>query len=279
MARLGLGVTGLAAVLAGAALSVAPVRAGPIPLASYRAIYDLALDDTAKESDVGNLAGRLVTEFTGSECAGYKAKLRFVTSMDNSDGQQEVTDSRSTTFEAGDGHHFTFTNETYSNEGLVEQSVGTADRSAGGVAVALTKPDRKHFGLAVGVAFPTEQIAKVLDAARAGEKFVSIDVYDGSEDGQTVFATAAVIGPGSSAPDDVGDEKAIADAGISGLRHWPVTISYFDKKKGGESTPFYVMSFVVYEDGVGRKLKIDYGDFAISGKLTGLQILPADPCP
>ena len=71
----------------------------------------------------------------------------------------------------------------------------------------------------------------------------------------------------------------VKDAGIGGLRHWPVTISYFEKKNGVDETPFYVMSFVVYENGIGRSLKIDYGDFSLSGQLTRLDILPETPCP
>jgi hypothetical protein len=63
------------------------------------------------------------------------------------------------------------------------------------------------------------------------------------------------------------------------MRHWPVTISYFDKRGGGEETPFYVLSFVVYENGIGRTMRIDYGAFSLSGKLTGLEMLPPAPCP
>jgi hypothetical protein len=35
----------------------------------------------------------------------------------------------------------------------------------------------------------------------------------------------------------------------------------------------------MYENGVGRSLKIDYGDFALDGRLTRLDMLPSQPCP
>jgi hypothetical protein len=38
------------------------------------------------------------------------------------------------------------------------------------------------------------------------------------------------------------------------------------------------MSFVVYENGIGRALKINYGNFALIGRLTRLDLLPASPC-
>ena len=58
-----------------------------------------------------------------------------------------------------------------------------------------------------------------------------------------------------------------------------MTVSYFDQETHGEQTPIYVMSFVLYENGISRHLKIDYGDFAIVGRLTGLEMLPLTPCP
>src|SRR5205085_8398993 len=113
---------------------------------------------------------------------------------------------------------------------LAEESHGSASRKDQNIAVALSKPADKKFNLAGGIVFPTEQMEKILDSARKGDKFVSLDLYDGSEDGQTVFATAGVIGPASSASDDIGEETAVKSAGIAGFRHWPVTISYFERE-------------------------------------------------
>jgi hypothetical protein len=269
-------VSGLALLFTGVALGQA--SAAPVGLAAHRAIYDLSLSSAKPDSPTGDVTGRMVMEFTGSACAGYSTKLRFVTRTEDADGGDQVTDSRSTMFEAGDGKSLQFTNETYTDDSLAEESRGTASRKDKNIAVALTKPADKTFDLAPSVVFPTEQMKKVIDAARAGQRFLSFDVYDGSEDGETVFATAGVIGP-EMKDRDGGTEKAVKDAGIAGLRHWPVTISYFEKKNGVDETPFYVMSFIVYENGVGRSLKIDYGDFSLSGELTRLDILPSQPCP
>jgi hypothetical protein len=267
---------GLAA--AAAALCGTGAFAAPLGLAAHRAIYDLSLDDTRGNS-VANVSGRLVMEFTGSRCSGYSTKLRFVTQTETSDGDRQVTDSRSSTFETADGKSLEFTNETYTDDTLAEESRGKANRSAADVAVDLLKPSTKKFDLSRPVSFPTEQMEKLIDSALKGEKFVSMNVYDGSEDGETIFATAGVIGKESQADNDLGEETAVAGAGIAGLRHWPLTISYFNTKQGGDETPFYVMSFVVYENGVGRSLKIDYGDFALTGRLTRLDMLPTTPCP
>jgi hypothetical protein len=272
--------SGLALAVLGALVVPASVAvAAPMSLASHRAVYDLTLTESAEGSDVADVSGRLVMEFTGSECAGYTSKLRFVTESENPDGGQQITDSRSTTFESGDGKNLKFDNETYTDETLAEQSSGTASREPAGVAVDLTKPATKKIAVPGGVVFPAEQMEMLIQSAAKGESFVHLDVYDGSEDGETVFETAGVIGKVSTAADDIGEEKAVATAGIAGMRHWPLTISYFDKKASGDAAPFYVLSFVVYENGIGRTLKIDYGDFTLAGKLTGLELLPSAPCP
>lgn len=270
----------VAVALTGALSCILPTvaLAAPPTLASHRAVYDISLLEAADGTDVTGVTGRLVLEFSGSECAGYSSKLRFVTETEDADGGLQLTDSRSSTFEAADGRSLDFANETYSGNMLAEQSEGTASRNGGSVAVALTRPGTKRFVLKDTVVFPTEQMERIIASALAGDDFVSFEVYDGSESGETVYDTAGVIGRVSTAATDVGDEPIVAKAGIAAMRHWPVTISYFDKR-GGDEIPFYTMSFVVYENGVGRTMRIDYGDFTLAGKLTGLEMLPPTPCP
>ena len=253
--------------------------AAPLGLAPHRAVYDVSLVEADQGTDVTGVTGRLVIEFTGSECAGYSSKLRFVTEMEDPEGGLLTTDARSTTFETADGTSLAFANQTYAGDILAEESEGKASRTGSKVAVRLTRPDEKEFVLDDKVVFPTEQIERIIATARRGDAFLSFDVYDGSEGGETVYDTAGVIGRVSTAPNDVGEETAVKDAGIAGIRHWPVTISYFDQRGGGEETPFYTLSFVIYENGIGRTMTIDYGDFTLAAKLTGLELLPAPPCP
>jgi hypothetical protein len=262
-----------------ASIGVLPVKAGGVGLAAHRAIYDLVLDQSGQAADLADMSGRIVMEFTGSECGGYSIALRFVTEIADQDGDLRVTDARTETFEAGDGRRFKFRNETFIDETLTEESRGRADRTKDGIRVALTKPEKKNFLLDESVVFPTEQIVRIIDAARRKESFFQVDVYDGSEDGETVYATTVVLGTGSTDGGDVGDEVAAEEAGVASLRHWPVTISYFDQVGEGEQTPIYVMSFILYENGISRHLKIDYGDFAIVGRLAGLEMLASTGCP
>ena len=255
------------------------VHAGGVGLAAHRAIYDLVLDRSAQGANLADLTGRIVMEFSGSECGGYTVALRFRTEIFDQEGDLRITDARTKTFEDGNGRGFKFTNETFIDDTLTEESRGRANRTEAGISVALTRPGEKKFVLDDSVVFPTEQIVRIIEAGRSDQNFLQIDVYDGSEDGETVYATTVVLGAGSDSSVDVGDEVAVTDAGVAGIMHWPVTVSYFEQETRGEQTPLYVMSFILYENGISRRLKIDYGDFAITGRLSGLEMLPGGKCP
>ena len=259
-------------------LASAPVLASGTPLATYRAVHDLTLDPAKDSPDMAAVNARLVTEFSGSACAGYTTTTRFVTEAEDADGGKKVNDSRTVTFETGDGR-LDFDNQSYDDGKLDQASRGTAQRADGGVSVKLTKPTRKTVTLGADVVFPTEQVSRVLEAARAGQHFVKFTGYDGLDDGETPSPTTIVIGPVSTDPSDVGDETAIAEAGFATMEHWPITINYFDPDTGVDQSPNYTMTAIVYDNGIMRQLKLDYGNFALIGRLVQLDKLPEKPCP
>ena len=53
----------------------------PNKLAAHRAIYEMTLDDARSASGITGIDGRMVFEFTGSECDGYSLNMRMVTQM------------------------------------------------------------------------------------------------------------------------------------------------------------------------------------------------------
>ena len=191
----------ISVALCGALSCILPVAAAASPpvLASHRAVYDISLLEAGDGTDVTGVTGRLVLEFTGSECVGYSSKLRFVTETEDADGGLQMTDSRSSTFETADGRSLDFNNETYAGDILAEQSEGKASRDGDDVSVALTRPGKKRFVLKDTVVFPTQQMERIITSALEGDAFVSFEVYDGSESGETVFDTAGVIGKVSTA--------------------------------------------------------------------------------
>ncbi len=249
-------------------------------LVAHRAIYEMTLDDARSASGITGIDGRMVFEFTGSECDGYSLNMRMVTQMTDTQGQTNLTDLRSSTWEQGDGQKFRFQSAQYLNDKLGDITMGRAVRETPNeaVKVKLSQPSTAELDLSGPLLFPTQHSFALIAAARSGQGLFQARVYDGSEKGQKVYDTTAFIGTEVPPGDDPKLEQVAKDKGLGELASWPVSIGYFEAK-GGDLTPSYQIDFRLYENGVSRDLLIDYGDFSIRGTLTSLEYLKATECP
>lgn len=260
--------------------AAAHAQAEAVTLTPHRAIYELKLGQSRGKRALAAVRGLIVYDFAGSACEGHTLQFRQVTELDNGEGRVAVSDLRSTTWEegAGKGYHFNFQN--YLNENLIETVNGVAERQADAIKVVLKKPSDKRFDLAANVAFPTEQMRKIIEAARAQQAVLELSIYDGSETGEKLYNTLTVVGRAIPSDERKPTDAAAGQSLLDGLKRWPVTISYFEKSKtGGEQTPAYAITFELYENGISRSLSLDYGDFVVSGELKTLEIKEAKPCP
>ncbi len=266
----------LAAVLVWAAPGLCQDgSASNVTLMSHRAVYDLQLVRSEGNRAPSEARGRIAFDFSGSACEGYVQNFRQFTELQAAEGPPRSSDMRSATFEDGEGRNFRFKVETEIDRRPSEASDGQASRSAdGALSVSLTRPKATKLDLDRDVAFPTEHLRRVIEAARQGKTLLAVKVYDGSETGEKVFDTNAVIGKPLSGPvDDAG--SSVPE--LAGMTRWPVSISYFEENKK-DSQPNYTLSFDLYENGVSRALKLDYGDFVLSGKMVKIEALPTKSC-
>jgi hypothetical protein len=272
-----------AGLMAGACLGVgsaAPATAAAA-LAPHRAVYDLKLSKSRGKRPIEMVRGRILYDFSGSACEGYALQFRQVSEIDSGEGKVALSDLRAATWEEGDAKSFRFNSENKVNERVVDAVDGNAGRDGSGVSVKLSKPKAKSFDIDAKIAFPTEHVRRVIDAAEAGKTLLELSVFDGSESGEKVFSTLAVIGnviaPGDKKPDDA----AAGNSALAGLKRWPVTISYFEQGSAtttGEQTPVYAIGFELYENGISRALMLDYGDFVVSGIMSQLELKDAPTC-
>ena len=263
----------VAALLRANAALAEPV--GAPALASHRAVYELSLTRSAGISTLASARGSIAFDFTGSACEGYIQNFRQVTELQPSEGVAKLSDMRSATFEAGDGRDYRFKIETKIDAAKTGDIDGKAKKANDRqLSIDLAKPKRARIDFDGPTLFPTEHIRRILAAAREGETIVEAKVFDGSSDGEKVFDTMTVIGKPITA---AAGEKAVQIDPIKTMRRWPMTISYFEPgKKDQQAT--YVLSLDLYDNGVSRALKLDYGDFALKGDMTELTLLPAKAC-
>ncbi len=263
--------TGLMAGLSNVA-SALPVT---VPdLVAHRAVYDLELKDATDRSGIEGMTGRMVYEFTGSACQGYKTDFRFVTQINTGDAVR-LTDQQTTTFEDLSAKKFTFETKSYTDDKLDKEVQGAAIDSNEGVKVDLTRPDARQVNL-VASEFPAKHMFQVIEHAKQGKRIFESRIFDGSDDGDESLITSTLVGK-SQMPKD-GDADASKAGEFATAAYWPVTIAYYNDKTGTDALPIYRMSFKLYENGITRDLTMDYGDFVLTGKLAKLDILKPETC-
>jgi EipB-like len=246
-----------------------------ISLASHRAVYELTLLKSTGTKSPTAAHGRIAFDFTGSPCDGYVQNFRQLTELQPAEGPTRVSDMHSATFEDADGRTFEFKMQTTVDNGSAEVIDGKASRSADGtVWVNLNKPKHEKFELDPGVVFPTEHMKRILAAAEAGQNLLEVKVYDGSESGEKIYETTTYIGRPTADP---AVEKAVHIPELDTMRRWPVSISYFESGKTDDA-PSYVLSFDLYENGISRALRLDYGDFVLAGEMSSLELINAPAC-
>jgi hypothetical protein len=138
------------------------------------------------------------------------------------------------------------------------------------LAVTLGAAKGRDVDLGGDALFPAEYLRRTLAAAHNDEKMFRVKVFEGSGQGNPVLDASTVIGKPSTAP---ATEKALKIRQLEGLRHWPVTVSYF-QPDAPDSTPLYVKTYELYENGVVHVLKIDYGHLVVAGEMKELVLAP-----
>jgi EipB-like len=266
--------TALLAFSAAALAQTSPV----LPLASHRAAYDISLVDSSGSTPSSAqtpvaATGLIAYEFHGSTCEGYTSNFRQMTEMERSEGEPVSMQVNANSFEEANwkSMHFQISSQGAQDTPPV---VGTATRGADDdLRVVLTKPKPQTLDFGHEVLFPTQHIEHLIEAAKQGGGAMQARVYDGSDTGAKIFATMSVIGKEATKP----TEDTQTAAALSGIRRWPVVISYFNEATT-DAPPEYTLSFDLYENGVSGSLKLDYGAFALNARLRKLEILPTAAC-
>jgi len=261
------------------ASSAALAEAAPVaPLASHRAAYDISLADSLGSSPSAAQApiaasGLIAYEFRGSTCEGYTSNFRQMTQMERSEGEPISMQVNANSFEEGNAKSMRFRIDSQGAQDT-PPVVGTATRGDDDdMRVVLTKPSAQTLDFGREVMFPTQHIERLIEVAKQGGGPMQARVYDGSDTGAKIFATMSVVGKEATKP----DEDTETAAALSGMRRWPVVISYFNEA-ATDAPPEYTLSFDLYENGVSGSLKLDYGAFALNARLRKLEILPTTAC-
>ena len=253
-------------------------------LAPHRAVYDLKLDTAKDAADVTDASGRIVFEFAGSACEGFTQNMRFVLKTTNKDGVSNLSDLRTSTWEDADGRRFRFNQKNFDNQQEGQTLSGNALRDEGTGKVAVSIGDSgagaKPLSLPSGVLFPVQHTLSILAAAEKGDAFMSVNLFDGSDNGNKVYFTNTLIGHEKAKIDDSEIANVKNAEKLKAMRSWPVNVAFFNEGSDkAEGTPSQEMGFRLYENGVVRSLHLDYGTMSLNGTLAEIEFYPPAVCP
>jgi hypothetical protein len=267
---------------------VSSSAAGPVdaaaggPFLAHQALYELSLVKSRGSNSINSARGRILYNFSGSACEGYTSEFRQVSELDSGEGKLTLSDLRSTSWEDGAGKSYRFKIDARMNDADSSPVDGVAERTGDHITVKLKQPEAKTFTLDGSTVFPTEQIQRIIAAAKDGKSLLELTVYDGSDNGEKIYNTLTVIGQPIPGDRTIAEpDPSTTNDQMKALTRWPVTVSYYDrdaKAKEGEQTPVYAMSFELFENGVSRALVLDYNDFVISGALGKFDVKDSKPC-
>jgi hypothetical protein len=267
--------------LAGTIVAAGLVLSGVVPaaamdLVSGTAVYELSLDPAKGMAGVGgSISGRLESGLFRT-CEGYDTTTRLEAKIMPSTGGALTMKLDSDLAETSGTLRF----KVAGRFGLqvLQDTQGIATLTPEGVTVKLERPETEELTLDGGpVVFPTALVTRAIEAAKAGERFITLRVFDGSE--KEVWSVSVVIGDPRSANESE-DEKAFAAAlGIEDVKRWPMKLSYFPPSAGGDQAPAFATDGVVYENGFVLGATYDFSQFAMRLSLVEFKPAAAKECP
>lgn len=246
----------------------------PPKLASHRAVYDLSMARADVTGAIADVRGQMALEFL-DVCDGYTLTQRMRMELIGAEGETTASDYSVASWESADGLKYRFLIRNTSPGQTLAEFEGTAQLTGPGKrgAVAFSKPAGQTLELPAGVIFPTEHTVLLLRAAGSGQKMVLARVFDGDpKDG--VNDVSGFIGreiPPAKAP------PAAAAAELAKFRSWRGSLAYFPINATSE-LPDYELGFRLFDNGIGDELVFDYGDFAVSARISLLELPQAPTC-
>ena len=255
------------AALAGPALAAEPIVTG-------LAVYDIALG-AGKDGGIGGITGTMSARLE-RDCDAYETEASLDADISGPDGTTMPLSVISSHRETADSLGFDIA--TSLADMVVDAASGEATRGSGGVSVAIEEPTKETVTLPGDVLFPVAMLEAAIAAAKAGESFREFRTFDGTGKGQEVWTVSVLITPAGKAADE--DEAMFAAGlGFGDLERWRMSLSYFPPGAGGEQTPAFSTSMIVYENGFAQAAVYDLGLFAMRLTLTEFQPIPPKPCP
>jgi hypothetical protein len=234
-------------------------------LMAHRALYALTFNPRASNADRGasdivGARGTMGYEVIDA-CDGWAVRQKLRMTLTNSDGQDVQMASDYATWESKNGLKFRFHMTQMTDNAVTSRTDGEASlTTAGGSGEArYVRPRDQTKALPAGTYFPTAHTVAILEAARAGKKFLAVPLFDGTDEAGTEDSSIAIV--------DWKAPYATQYPALTALRSTRVRLAFFDRAPG-TTTPTYQVGMRYWENGVADDMQMDFGDFVMDAKMT-----------
>jgi len=253
-----------------------PAPADPkIAIVPHRAVYTMNLSAAKNGSPVTDVTGQLAFEWADT-CDGWAVQQHTQLHFNYTQGTEANIKTDVVSWEAKDGKRYNFNVRRTTNGKETENYRGRAALDDhGGSGVYAVPKDRDPVALPAGALFPSSHTLMILQHAVEGDKLFTRRVFDGSD--EVGHADISAFIGASSTQDAAMEPTELRGNPLLAAPEWPIRLAFY-KPESQSGTPDYEMDLTLLANGVARTMRIDYGDFSVSGILSKLEALPPSGC-
>jgi len=259
----------------------APALAPAQTLVSHRVVYKMRLMSSRRESGVSAAEGVMLYRFAET-CDAWTAETNVFLKLRYAEGPAVNNTWSFAAFESKDGLRYRFRLRHLNDGEPTESLKGSASLdSLGGPGRATFRGAAEGGGdetmaLPEGTMFPTFHLARVMQAASGGERFLAETIFDGASL-KNPYRISATIGaqrpPGAAA----GLRAALQAAGLDAGPVWPVRLAFFPTKRRSPE-PEFEIGVDYRADGIAERVEQDYGGFVIEMTPAEVEVLARPEC-
>jgi len=245
-------------------------------MVAHKAFYSMKLGAVRAGSGFIGARGNMGLSMERT-CDGWTMSQTLRMDLSTPDGGEIEQDLRFTAWESDDGVRYRFfasnnvngEREDFRGRALKNSTLGTGNAN-------FKIPEGKKIPLPEGTMFPLGHTIWLIDKALAGERQVSVVVFDGA-DGEGPQQVTAFIGQKLKSGDHVSEKRIKALGPLSERPGWNIRMGFFELDTQ-QSAPDYEVEVLQLDNGVTPMLTLDYQDFTVILTLESLEEIPLPKC-
>jgi len=235
----------------------------------------MSLSSVKNGSNISGVSGRMLFEWA-DVCDGWAVQQHLKLRFTYAEGDDSNVTSTEITWESKDSKRYNFNIRRVNDGKETDRFIGKAELNDDGGEVVYSVPTAKTLKLSPETLFPSAHTNLILDKASKGDKIFTRRVFDGTD--EEGFSDVSVfINSATPVRDEMEISPKLKTNALLAQSSLPVRLAFY-KPDTETGEPDYEMNLNLLANGIAKTMRIDYGDFSVSGILSDVEPLPAPHC-